>query len=172
MSASPYGDIVGQLAKRLRGETRSAADVEQLIDEIDWYRLMVRDEINNVERSDGLLRQEKRSKLAKLERNDDGLADLRMKAMDLKKEREKLDADYEEVKAQRERAVQQRDTMIAKGKETLRGLSEAADAEGISEAERKTRKEAERKARAEYDKEQREINAAMEKLRNRMNRWS
>lgn len=92
MAQTPYGDIVSEIGGRLRRETRSSSDVQTVIDEIDWYRKMVLGDMEQVKKQPGLEEMEKRSKLAKLTRNDDALAKLRMQAMDLKKEWEKSEA--------------------------------------------------------------------------------
>lgn len=92
MAQTPYGDIVSEIGGRLRRDTRSSADTQTIIDEIDWYRKMVLGDMEQVKKQPGLEEMEKRSKLAKLTRNDDALAKLRMQAMDLKKEWEKSEA--------------------------------------------------------------------------------
>jgi len=92
MAQTPYGDIVAEIGNRLRRQTRSSADTQAIIDEIDWYRKMVLSDMEEIKKHPGLEEIEKRSKLAKLTRNDDALTKLRMQAMDLKKEWEKSEA--------------------------------------------------------------------------------
>lgn len=95
MAQTPYGDIVGEIAGRLRRDTRSSSDVQTILEEIDWYRKMVASDKVEISKKPGIEEAGiggKRSQIAKLERNDDALAKLRMQAMDLKKEWEKSEA--------------------------------------------------------------------------------
>lgn len=86
MAQTPYGDIVADFSRRVKRDTRSSSDVQGIMDEIDWYRKLIETDIMAIEKQPGLEPSEKRSKQAKLERNKDALAQIRLEAMELKKE--------------------------------------------------------------------------------------
>ena len=91
MGMTPYGDITGDYSRRLSKEMRSASDVQSLMDEIDWYRKLIEQEIDDTWKKPGLQHKDKVTAVNKLAFNKDSLAKVRLKAMDLKKEWEKAE---------------------------------------------------------------------------------
>ena len=174
MATTPYGEYLGSIRGRLRRETKTSLDVEQIIDEIDWYRAMIRKDRIEVENKPGLEEtgfQGRRSQLSKLERNDDDFAKLRMEAMDLKKERVKSDAAYYEQKAALERAQAEADQRKREAEFRLENAMAAGKDTSGTPRERKARAELVAKTKEEIAREKKSADAAMNKLRKKMGRW-